>query len=66
MFLGKRFVITSSVMYVTNANILLDNQFVKTDGGIGGDVVLSYSFLAYYYRCPQRFLYDGSESAVKL
>lgn len=44
MFLGKRFVITSSVMYVTNANILLDNQFVKTDGGIGGDVVLSYSF----------------------
>ena len=43
-FLGKRFVISTAVMYVTNANILLDKKFVKTSGGIGGDVVLSYSF----------------------
>lgn len=44
VFLGKRFVITTSALYVSNANILLDNSFVKTDGGIGGDVILSYSF----------------------
>ncbi|SMF13503.1 hypothetical protein [Pseudobacteriovorax antillogorgiicola] len=44
LFLGKKFVVSSSAFYVTNANILINNEFVKTDGGAGGDVILSYSF----------------------
>ena len=44
VFLGKKFMISAAGVYVGTANILINNEFVKTDGGAGGDVTISYSF----------------------
>ncbi len=44
VFLGKKFMISIAGLYVGNANILINNEFVKTDGGSGGDITISYSF----------------------
>ena len=44
MFLGKKFLISFSGLFVGGANILVDGKFVRIDGGGGGDVTISYSF----------------------
>ena len=43
-FLGKRFLLSVAGIYVSSANILVDNKFVRVDGGAGGDLTVSYSF----------------------
>ncbi|MBF0441146.1 MAG: hypothetical protein HQK54_04515 [Oligoflexales bacterium] len=43
-FLGKKFTISLGGLYIAPSQILMAKQFVKTKGGSGGDLVISYNF----------------------
>jgi hypothetical protein len=43
LFFGRSFAVSVGAVYVSSANILVNNKFVKTSGGVGGDLVLSYN-----------------------
>lgn len=43
VFLGRRFSINTSLNYVSTANILLQGEFTRIAGGVGGDVLISYN-----------------------
>ncbi len=44
VYFGRRFVASTSLMYVMPSKILVNSEFVPTNGGIGADVVLSLNY----------------------
>jgi len=44
VYFGKRWVVSPNVAYIAPSKILLGDEFVVTNGGIGGDVTLSVNF----------------------
>ncbi len=44
MYFGRRFGINLSAIYVSPSQVLLKNEFVKTKGGVGGELVVSYNY----------------------
>jgi hypothetical protein len=43
-YFGRRFVVSSNLMFVAQTKILVGDEFVKTKGGVGGDIVLSLNY----------------------
>ena len=44
VFFGRRYVLTVAGLFVAPSKILLDNDFVETQGGGGAEAILSYNF----------------------
>ena len=44
VFFGKKFIMTAGVTYLVPSDVLIGKDFIKTSGGMSGDVVFSYSF----------------------
>ncbi|MEI8027090.1 MAG: hypothetical protein WCI18_12150 [Pseudomonadota bacterium] len=44
VFFGKRFIMTVGTTYLVPSNVLIGKEFVKTSGGMSGDIVFSYNF----------------------
>lgn len=42
LFFGKSFTVSFGGIYIAPSEILVNNEFIKTKGGSGGDVVFSY------------------------
>lgn len=44
VYFGRRFALTTDLIYILPSKILIDGDFLKTSGGTGGEVVLSLNF----------------------
>jgi hypothetical protein len=44
VFFGKRFIMTVAALYLVPSDVLIGKEFVKTSGGMSGEIVFSYSF----------------------
>ncbi|MGE0173606.1 MAG: hypothetical protein AB7T49_12490 [Oligoflexales bacterium] len=44
VFFGKTFIMSTSLVYIAASSVLVKNETVKTKGGAGGELVLSYNF----------------------
>jgi hypothetical protein len=44
VFFGKRFVMSTSLLYLASSSVLVKDETIETKGGVGGELVLSYNF----------------------